>query len=226
MALDGDEFFNCQIGNGTVQDLIAANPGAYEILVNWRIFGSSGHRSLSDDLVTERFVMAERQDRILESVIGFKSLFRTDIFKRPGIHRAKPPVGDDPRVVNASGLGPDEIRMTGWRSTDPLMRKNAQINHYAVRDAASFALKSVRGSASHPKRNVNLRYWRSFNVNDEVDNRLARRAGAVRAKMAALDDMTKGRLMYLRAASLGKWRDALEVLLGDDGFAAVFDELR
>ncbi|MGI9394164.1 MAG: glycosyltransferase family 2 protein, partial [Boseongicola sp.] len=95
MSLDGDEFLSVNVGNGTVHDLIAATPDADAILVSWRNFGSGGYVDISPEMVTRRFVTTNPVDEIrAEKPEGFKSVFRTDAFKRPGIHKAREPLRD------------------------------------------------------------------------------------------------------------------------------------
>ena len=223
MALDGDEFLNVHIGG--LKDLIAKCDGADEILVNWRVFGNSGQVGLSDELVVERFTMAESGDRVVNRVTPIKSLFRTSAFKRPGIHRAKAPKIDSPRIVNGSGLKEGEFYLRDWRSFDPAERKFAQVNHYTVRDASSYLLKSVRGSSSHPDREVGMKYWNALNMNVVEDRSLARKSGRIRAKMQELDERSNGRLSLLRENSLQLWREKLERVLATPEGRELFDAI-
>lgn len=225
MTLDGDEFLNVRVGNGKVQDLIDACPETDEILVNWRIFGSGHATELSKQLVTKRYQLAGPDDAALNSFCGFKSLFRTDCFKRPGIHRARAPLVDAPRMVNGSGLREGEFDKLQWRSRDPGNLKYAQVNHYAVRDASSFLIKSARGSSSHPDREVAQTYWRRFNVNVQRDESLAQRTPQVYEKMCELNERSKGRLFFLREQSLQIWHDKLAALTKMPAYAELFDAL-
>ena len=225
MALDGDEFLNVRVGQGRVQDLIEACPETDEILVNWRIFGSGHETDLNDRLVTERYRLAAARDVAQDSYCGFKSLFRTSCFKRPGIHRARAPLVEAPRMVNGSGLREGQFAKLQWRSRDPENMKYAQVNHYAVRDAASFLLKSVRGSSSHPDREVARDYWRRFNLNIEEDDSLASRSPQVYEKMCELNDRSRGRLFFLREQSLRIWREKLDALMKNPAYADMFAEL-
>lgn len=225
MALDGDEFLNVRVGEGRVQDLIAACPETDEILVNWRIFGSGHEVDLSTAQVTERYRMAAPRAAAVQNYCGFKSLFRTKSFKRPGIHRARVPLVDAPRMVNGSGLREGTFDKLQWRSRDPGNHKFAQINHYAVRDAASFLLKSVRGSSSHPDREVAREYWARFNVNVDRDESLVKRAPEIYEKMCELNARSRGRLFFLREQSLRIWREKFDALMKTPEHAALFEEL-
>jgi len=225
MALDGDEFLHISAGNGQVTDLISACGDAAEILVNWRFFGSGGFTEFDDALISQKFTACEVSDAVRSEPRGHKCLFRTAIFKRPGIHRAKVPVGSDAPIYSGSGrqIGLQEIK--AWRSIDPDCRRVAQVNHYAVRDAASFLLKSERGSASHPDRSLALRYWRMKNINDAEDRALADLSERTRAKMRELDDLSRGRLMILREASRALWQQRLGELLQQPRYAEFYRQL-
>ena len=225
MTLDADEFLHVRAGAGKVQDLISACEGADEILVNWRMFGNSHHRTLSDALVTERYTLADRHDRILQDLIGYKSLFKRTAFARPGIHRAKLPQIETPRVVNASGIPIDQLQIPSWRSTDPGLRKFAQINHYSLRDASSFLLKAARGSAGHVGRDVRLKYWEYRNFNDEEETCLSERTAPLREKMKELDEVSGGRLGFLKENSFRLWQEKLPTLLEDPEMRELYEAL-
>lgn len=206
MVLDGDEFLNVKIGNHQIGDLTDARANSDAVLVNWKLFGTSGHTEISSDLITERVTMAEADDRVQQTLTAFKPLFRTRAFKRAGIHLPKVPLIDAPRMVNGSGLEDGAFERVNWRSKDPACRSLAQVNHYIVRDLQSFLLKRARGSANAPNRDVGLRYWNAYNRNEATDLGLANRARALLAEMNRLDALSDGRLMHLRARSLRVWR--------------------
>lgn len=210
MVLDGDEFLNVKIGSHRVSDLTAACEGADAILVNWKLFGTSGQLEIGDDLITERFTMAEADERIEKNLTAFKPLFRTRAFKRAGIHLPKVPLIDAPQYVNGSGLKDGVFERVNWRSKDPASRSLAQVNHYITRDLQSFLLKRARGSANAPNRDVGLKYWNAYNRNEAPDMGLANRAKALWEEMTRLDEMADGRLLHLRAKSLRVWRERYE----------------
>ena len=204
MALDMDEFLHVKAGAGTLPDLIAALPGCDQVLVNWRLFGCSGQDTITDDLVTSRFTRCEDPDRILSDFVGYKSLFRPALFQRAGVHNPSGPriAPDAVRLVNGSGLPPDGFTRRKWRTLDPGRRALAQVNHYAVRDAASFVLKNRRGSAHQSDRDLGQSYWNRRNYNLAEDSGLARMAPAIRAEMARLDALSDGQLGALRAEAV------------------------
>lgn len=208
LALDGDEFLNVKIGSGRVQDLASAFDHAAEIRINWRNFGSGYHRDLSDDLVIERYTRADPAERIGTVWQGYKTLFRTDSYQRPGIHSPSAPLRDDVIRVNGSGLNWDTIPSPSWRSVDPGLRAIAQINHYPLRDLASFLIKRDRGSASHVDRDVGVRYWSKFEHNDAEDLTIQRQIDGTKAEMARLNDLAgRDRLFMLKRRSLELWQE-------------------
>jgi hypothetical protein len=159
IALDLDEFLVVKTGDGRLADLLAALPDADVIRLNWRVFGSSHHRQLSQDLVTDRFRLTGHgvdADRLQP----YKTLFRPEPFLRPGVHRPPPREGVDEsglRVLNGSGLALPDFRELNFNCTDPGAARLAQINHYMVRDLASFTLKTMRGSAHQSNRAIGRR---------------------------------------------------------------------
>ena len=222
MVLDGDEFLSIKTGDGKVSDLIATVPDADAFLVNWRVFGSNGLRELGRELVIERFTHAEPASDIVDThLTPFKPLFRTSSFARPGIHLPRDPRKSELVYANASGLTNDDFFRKNWRSYDPKERQFAQVNHYAVRDLASFLLKHDRGSANAPHRNVSDAYWVQHDRNDEEDLGLSQTAPDVMAEMHRLDEMSDGQLLRLRNRAFRQWRIGLEALLERPMMAAL-----
>jgi hypothetical protein len=204
MALDMDEFLAIKTGNGTLTDLMKVLPESDCLHLNWRLFGNSGYEVLTDQLVTERFSMANYQLGQPDHYGAYKCLFRPRLFKRPGIHRPYLPSipEEEIRYSNGSGLSPDQYLLKNYNSTDPGGCAYAQINHYITRDLASFMLKSARGSAHQADRPIGHRYWSMRNTNFELDDSMQPMTERVKARMAALNKASKGRLMELREAAI------------------------
>ncbi len=226
MVLDGDEFLNVKTGAGKVSDLIDASPDdADAILVNWRVFGSNGHRDFGGELVTERFTKAEPADTIKSQPAAFKALARTSAFGKPAVHVPRDPKKDAPIFCNGSGLSEDHFQRKNWRSTDPLARQNAQVNHYMLRDLPSFLLKHARHSEMAKDRDIGLTYWEKHDRNEEEDMTLARRAFELWSEMKRLNDMSEGKLLRLRQRGIQKSRAALDELLERDDIQALRDSI-
>jgi hypothetical protein len=201
-----DEFLVVKVGDGRIEDLINATPDADVHRINWRIYGNSGHELPTSDLVMDRFRMANYQLGPRNNLGAYKCLFRPEHFTRPGIHRPAGPKVDTKTLhyTNGSGLSADEYRLKNYNSSDPEGCKYAQINHYIVRDMASFMLKTVRGSAHQSNRVIGHRYWKQRNMNFERDDCVDPFLGRVRARMAALDEASGGKLIPLTEMALFK----------------------
>jgi hypothetical protein len=204
MALDMDEFLVVKTGNGTLTDLMQAIPEKDCLHLNWRLFGNSGYEAMTSQLVAERFSMANYQLGAADHFGAYKCLFRPALFKRPGIHRPYLPAvaQSEIRYSNGSGLSPDRYRVKNFNATDPGGCAHAQINHYVTRDLASFMLKSVRGSAHQADRPIGQRYWTMRNTNFAIDDSMQPWLARIKARMAALDDASGGRLMALRETAI------------------------
>ncbi|MDM7930713.1 glycosyltransferase family 2 protein [Tabrizicola sp.] len=161
--LDGDEFLNVHVGDRTVSALVEELGERHCALINWRIFGSSGHARFPGRFVSPDFARASRPDFLMNTRI--KGIFRHSAafsgFAEFGIHR--------PLIARNSGLrledfvtgngqpalptGRSHLRwLTGedFTNTSQLNRNEsgwalAQINHYIVRTKDFFGLKQKRG---------------------------------------------------------------------------------
>ncbi len=225
IALDLDEFLYIKTGSGHLDDLFAALPDTDMVLCNWRRFGNDGHLALTGDLVTDRFTSAEAPDRIAQKLAPYKAIFRPSQFERCGIHR---PSGslvpeDQIRRCNGSGLADGAFDWVKFRSNDPGCRNLVQINHYMVRDAASFVLKSSRGSAHQSDRKVERNYWQRRNFNDARDDGLRQRTGAIRQAMADLDAKSDGRLSALREQAVALHQERFKGLMKQTFYRDLYD---
>jgi len=215
MALDLDEFLNIKIGNGTLPDLISAIPDVHKVLINWAMFGNDGHITLSDDLVIERFTHADDPEPIKNIMGAYKTLFRREAYFRPGIHRPNRALLDESliKTANGSGLMDGQFQLKNFRCNDPKGRKLVQINHYIIRDAQSFVLKSDKGSAHQADRLIQKDYWNSRNKNEKRDMSLAGRKDAVWLKMVELDNMSNGDLLKFRRLAIEAHHKKFETVL-------------
>ncbi|MBE0555412.1 MAG: glycosyltransferase family 2 protein [Rhodobacteraceae bacterium] len=155
---DVDEFLVIHKGTGRISELIGTEgqtPAFMGMAVNWRVFGTCGVDEFRDEPVHQQFALARAQKSSLSQWV--KCLFRQPrLFAALGEHgpigldldRIGGPWGSDNRIwVNAAGrVVPD------WQpSGRPYMRRLppglcdhnvAQVNHYMLRSAESFSLKS------------------------------------------------------------------------------------
>lgn len=226
MALDSDEFLKINCGSGTVADLTAAVDPAFDaIRINWRIFGSSGLRTLDNRLVTERFTQTTFAENVTRRPHPVKTIYRPRAFARPGIHQPRLPRIAAPRICTGSGVALEEVTVRAFQNTDPGAYRLAQVNHYILRDADSFLIKSARGSSSHPERDIRLTYWKKRNHAQTEDDALAQLAPQTRAEMQALDQEAGGKLLVLRRRSLALWHERIAAMKTDAAYSALYDNL-
>lgn len=199
MALDLDEFLFIKTGDGTLDCLLSEIPDSDEIMINWRMFGSSGHVSMAPDLVTRRFTAAELGHVVKTNVQPFKTFFRRSSFERAGIHKPRHPTRDELKKYNGSGLPLSEFNVRNFQCSDPKCRALAQVHHYLVKDPQSFVLKNVRGSAHQAHRDVSFDYWRKGNRNRELDLTAMRFETRLQSKMLEIDRLSEGKISELTA---------------------------
>ena len=225
MALDLDEFLYVKTGNGRLSDLFRALPDSDVALINWRRFGNDGRTHIGKSLVTEQFLAAEPEDRIESFFTPYKALFRPHLFARCGIHQPAEALVPEERIItsNGSGLLEGEFERLRFRAKDPKRRALAQVNHYIVRDAASFVLKSHRGSAHQSNREINKSYWEKRNFNDEKDSGLSRQSPAIMAAMVELDAMSGGALGDLRFKALRLHRQRFLDLIEEPDYKELYE---
>lgn len=204
MWLDSDEFLYCSGPNNQVTDLINRCHGKAEgIAVNWLIFGDGHHATWEPGLITQRFLRRAENDHRLHQ--RYKTLFQTsEKIRGFGIHRPHLFKGfqqDGGQFVNASGHPMhDDIYRFGVRrrhafgaAPEHLVSHDwAAVFHYPVKTRDSFELKRLRGQGTKPidapDRYSRFReqYWKKYNQNSIVDDRMLAMGDRLQAKMDAL----------------------------------------
>jgi len=198
MVFDADEFPAIRHGDGTLDALIAAveERGGNGIVITWRVFGSAGIRRWSPAPVTEQFLMAAPP--VWNKGWGVKTLFRFDpgIWKL-GIHRPtmrnKVLDTDVPRSVHwLNGSGDpmeDYFKFRGWRSILRTVGYDwVQMNHYAVKSAEAYLLRTMRGNVNDKAGKYDDGYWALQDRNEMRDDtmlRYSRRRGAILSGLLA-----------------------------------------
>lgn len=134
--IDVDEMI-CLKQDPTIGVFLDRFDGASGIALNWRFFGSSGHRAHEPGLMIERFRRAAPVDHEINA--GVKSLHRIDdvTFMLPhySLYRGQA------AVVSATGnLVPNDWRI----ALDPANFAIAQVNHYFVKSAEEWDRKIRR----------------------------------------------------------------------------------
>jgi hypothetical protein len=187
MVLDGDEFLNIHVGAGTVPDLLDTVPDATAFLLNWRLFGNSGHQEWCPGFVCERFTKAAR----LGDPVNFS--FKTLFTKLDAYHCKLLPHGpsyaDDARLpelryVNGAGVTLPRyfVSSRSFLQSEPelVSWEIAQVNHYNTRSWEDYLVKHDRGGGLAITWDRD-HSWAVFNKNDETDVTIANKLPAARA---------------------------------------------
>lgn len=201
MVLDADEFLNVHAGAGSVQDLIQAVPDATAFLINWRIFGSSGHRHWQPGPVTRRFTRAAPRDHGVN--LSYKTLFT----RIPAYGCKLMP--HQPRYPHQEHLGALRYVDGGGRvlpayfhdeSRDSFLQSEpgtvswdlAQVNHYNTRSREDYVVKHRRGGGLNVDWKLD-EWWPVFDRNEETDTTIWRHAADTDAMLETLlrDDVLR-----------------------------------
>ena len=210
LPVDADEFLNIHVGNGTISDLIDAAPQATAFLINWRIFGNSGHIAWQPGLVTERFNKAARLHDPVNS--SFKTLFTKLGAYHCRLLPHQPRYPQPARLselcyVNGAGIVLpryfcDESRADFLQSEpDQVSWKLAQVNHYNTRSWEDYLVKHHRGGGLDIpwERDVS---WAAFNKNDETDLTISRKRAATKVSLEVLFEDDELRRRHQRCCDL------------------------
>ncbi len=210
MVLDADEYLVVHVGAGDVGDLIDAVPGATAICVNWRLFGSSGHRRWSPGLVTERFTRAAP----LENGVNwpYKTLFtHLDAYgckllsHQPRFPHASEIAGL--RYVDGAGRTLpswvyDESRSEFLQSEPGTVSwQLAQVNHYNTRSRDDYLAKHRRGGGI-PVDWDRESCWPVFDRNEEEDLTIARKLPGMKRELAAMREDAELVALHERCCAL------------------------
>jgi len=176
MTLDADEYLVVHVGAGRVTDLIAAVGDATAVMVNWRVFGSSGERRWSGDSVMRRFTRAAPRGHGVNR--PFKTLFRgADAYQAPLLPHGPGYATDEAvaaiRPVDGGGHALPEryARSDGFlqREADEVDWTLAQVNHYNTRSWEDYLAKHARGGGQGPWRWDRDGNWPVFDRNEEEE---------------------------------------------------------
>ena len=190
MCADVDEFLNVRVGNGHLDDLMAAVGEVDAISFCWKLFGHAQRESFVPGFVTEQFLWAAPEDSYPHfRASGLKTLSRNnDKFVRIRIHR--PLVNqeaEDLQWVDAGGNKmPVSYHKSGWSAHSAFAHDFARLHHYAVRSIDSFLVKRDRGRTNHINGDQGIDYWQSMNMNHSFDGSIIARLPAARAEYAKL----------------------------------------
>ena len=191
--LDIDEFFNLKV-HETLLAFLNEQRRADAIGINWRMFGSSGLQTPSDELVITRFTRAAEPGYFINSHI--KTIARCRKILQPDVHSHH--LCDNARFVAPNG----EPRLAGVNMLQPVIDlETVQINHYFAKTRAEFAEKRRRGRADLPPDDASrFRDAGEFDVydrNEAEDLSIQRWRPAVLRKLAAMRDVPQHRTTWI-----------------------------
>lgn len=215
MVIDIDEYLNIHTGDHSLEALITACDRADAIPVTWRMFGNAGVVAQGDRPITEVFTRAA--PAVLHwpwRALMVKTLFRTQAFRKPGVHRPKGPVG--PVRLSDPGLGQRLFSAPGQDHT-----RVAQINHYALGAMEDYIVKCDRGRANREGAAFDMSYWCDRNFTAEEDRSILAVDSAGHRAVLRADPVLGG----LHRAAVA-WRQArFAELMAEEPWRALFGRL-
>ena len=191
-VLDTDEFVSLGNGIDSLAGLIDAAGTADAIAMPWRLFGHAGHARRPAAMTLRAYTHAIRAEARYPALGGFfKTLYRrAGPFQKPGVHRPRQKPGTAARWRDGSGNAlPDAVAANAdqillWNP--PPGRALVELNHYSVRSAEDFLMKTRRGLPNRHKKRIDLTYWVERNFNEVAAPRILAMADATEAELARL----------------------------------------
>ena len=216
--LDLDEFLSIHHAGGRLDDLLSEDADA--IAIPWRFFGSAAKMRFEDQPITEQFTDTGPYPAPFPRIaLMFKSLFRPSAFQKPGVHAPRPAPGAEPRWKNGNGrrLGARFAPARSMLAGQDAGNSAAQINHYALKSAESFLVKTARGLPNKTHLSIDLGYWAARNVGGQADERLADRGWAA----AALAELRQDSVLDALHRTACEWhkQKAEQMLETEEGLA-------
>ena len=226
MVIDCDEYVNLRPSVATIPDLIG-RADADAIVLPWRLFGHNGHARRPDTPPTEAYTRAISTDALYPALSRFfKTLYRRDAFRAPGVHRPKPMKDSAPKWVDGSGHPLDDSFAQGGQIMlwgQALATDLVQLNHYSVRSAEDFIAKVARGLPNHTDKPVDLTYWVERNFNTVADDTVAPMAPATTRELAFLREIPG--VAEAEEASRNWHRSRFDAALRDPALVKLFGRL-
>ena len=202
LVADADEFLCLHPPLTSIPALLRGLPDVTDAMaLPWRMFGANGRTDLPDVPVTEAFTRSAPPDCTFPAVATMiKSLFRLKgPFRGFGVHRpaqksrANWVDGSGQPLSDAFADAPARLSLYGLSQGRAL----AEMNHYALRGAASFLVKRDRGLPNRKTKDIDLAYWveRNFNTVENTSiSRMGPQTAVERAKLLALPGVAKAHI--------------------------------
>jgi len=202
LICDVDEFLVPHVGDGTMpgyMDRIGRDH--LGVSFHWRCFGTGGHDAWADGLVHRVFTRCGPGTHRINN--SFKTMFRQPLrFRRFGDHApdrldGKPGTGGlafvdgEGRPIPEFATADAPVRSTETRA---ISHRFAQMNHYILRSAESFALKRGTPSASAGVDRYTDKFFKARDQNEQRDLSalsFSARFDALHAEAMALPDVRR-----------------------------------
>ena len=221
---DMDEFPMVHAGAHRLPDAIAAMPaGTAAIALPWRLFGASGIAGFADSPVTGQFLRSA-PPALYHPIAGrhFKTLYRPEAFQKPGIHRPKrKPSAPPPLWADGAGQPlPDSFAAKDEMISRPGLtpgRTVVELNHYSLRSAESFLVKTARGLANRQGKTLDLAYWVERNFNNQENRAILIWQEALAQEIATLRALPGIEALHLAACDWHRSR-AAQIMRTPEGY--------
>jgi Glycosyl transferase family 2 len=163
IVIDIDEFIRIGRGTGALTTLTGPAGQADAITLTWRLYGNDGVASRNGQGMLETFTRAAPV--ILHwpwKAQMVKTLFRPQVFAKPGVHRPKPHPGTAPVTIDGNGRPVLHDRLFANLSEDTA--STACIGHFALGAMDDFVVKAARGRSNRDASTPDAGYWIERNL--------------------------------------------------------------
>jgi Glycosyltransferase family 92 len=158
----------------TIHDFLADFGGQDALGINWKNFGSSGHRHYSPGLVIDRFRGCSTLDFGRNRRV--KPFVSTSVIARPGIHT--------PKLIKPAQY----VDITGERIRDgrslAVHHDVIRLNHYYTKSLEEWRWKLARGRGGKPEARPDRKHWypdfEGRDRNEDVETDIVRRLPQLR----------------------------------------------
>ncbi|MFA0813009.1 glycosyltransferase family 92 protein [Microbulbifer epialgicus] len=195
--IDADEFIVSTNELSLKENLAAfhAIEDAGALALNWRNFGSSGHKVRSAGPVIERFRRASKKDHDFNRHI--KTILKPSMVQKMNIHEC---------TLKSGGYYSGNLEPTKFENGAPSEPKTVdvqynrvRINHYVVKSRQEHIInKQRKGSgAGSAGRQKGESYFRAHDLNDELDDIMSSFVGDVKLVIKEVGEQLETKSPYL-----------------------------